>query len=589
MTTDLKADHSETTVDCSLQELQEQLDKNLKLCLSQKRAGSVGPELRQEIKHIVQKYPEGLSISKLPILYKQYTGKDLPFRDLGFMSVLDLVGSLGDMLHFENTMDQQAMTLFDAEIKSKEKVIEPNFLHADILSSWSTSTEKREPLKPLMVKVSNAEENQMWKLLDIEGSGTVPDIPPDAVRKQKLHCLPRMSRGFMISVFVENVTSPSEFYIRGYGKGTSEKLEDMMLEMRRCYSHEFVSNRYKIPADFVLVGEVYTVCKPGDVWWYRVIVHSVINSEEVQVYYPDYGNVATVKRSWLRFLKACYMTLPAQALPASLAYMTPVQDHWPTEAIKVFQHFHIRGPVIGIAVQYMSDRLYLFLCDTSTDEDVYLHQLLIDRGFASMTQELGSCKIMKKCSSFVHYLVPSSEKPEDSFHEPSVSSENCTAELQKEQPQVQMKEETESEMPHLETVFTGEDVWDESCSFYGCTLTANCTVQPSSETKDVQHSVQSSHEKALDSKVKQDQQEGSILKKALDSKIEQEQKEGSVLKPITASVPNSDVAGLPSPIEEFYISLIKSRKSLQLFEAPNTAPSQRYLNDVNTAQKNYEL
>lgn len=41
------------------------------------------------------------------------------------------------------------------------------------------------------------------------------------------------------------------------------------------------------------------VCK----WWYRVIIHRVINDQEVEVFCADYGHLQIVQKSWLRFLK----------------------------------------------------------------------------------------------------------------------------------------------------------------------------------------------------------------------------------------------------------------------------------------------
>lgn len=38
-------------------------------------------------------------------------------------------------------------------------------------------------------------------------------------------------------------------------------------------------------------------------WWYRVVIHRVVSEQEVEVFYPDYGNVGIVRKSWLRFLK----------------------------------------------------------------------------------------------------------------------------------------------------------------------------------------------------------------------------------------------------------------------------------------------
>uniref|UniRef100_A0A8C5R4Q6 Tudor domain-containing protein 5 n=1 Tax=Leptobrachium leishanense TaxID=445787 RepID=A0A8C5R4Q6_9ANUR len=319
------------------------------------------------------------------------TGKELPYKELGFMSVMELVGSLGDMLHLESTNDGKDWQIYDIETKG---------------SSWG----------PLELQLPSSDEHE---------------IPPDAVRRQKLHCLPRMKRGFMIGVFIENITSPSEFYVRCYGKDTSEKLEDMMIEMRRCYSAESVSSRYMVPEDCVSVGEIYSLRAEGDVWWYRVIVHDVVNAEDVTVFYPDFGNVSTVKRSLLRFLKQCYMKLPAQALPSCLAFVTPVEEVWSTRAIKRFQQNCSSGPLVGLVLQYVVDILYLFLCDTSSVEDVYLHQLLTAHGLAHDGQEPGFYKVSNFliCNPFMRYLKQSPIQPPEECPGDPAQSDSVPDEL----------------------------------------------------------------------------------------------------------------------------------------------------------------
>ncbi|XP_063795881.1 tudor domain-containing protein 5 isoform X2 [Pseudophryne corroboree] len=532
---------------CSLQWLEEKLDKDLKLCLSQKRtAGVFSPDLRRDIKHVVNQYSQGLPVSQLSGLYKQYTGKDLPFREMGFLSVLDLVGSLGDMLYLECTVDGQDWRIFDMEKKQKKDVTDSKVLSlVEPTSRWNSPIQKSECLKPQMIKISTTDASSSWRPLDVQLPVSQQEIPPDAVRKQKLRCLSHMKRGFVIGVFVENIISPSEFYIRCYSKDTSQKLEDMMIEMRCCYSSEHVSSRYVVPDDYISVGDIFAVCVPGDVWWYRVIVHLVISSTEIQVYYPDFGNVATVKRCWLRFLKACYMNLPAQAVPSSLAFVKPVEDQWSTEAIKSFQQHCTKGPLVGVVLQYVLDQLYLFLCDTSTEEDLYLHQQLINHRLGSTGQEPGFYKDLHKCNPFVHYLFKSIEKPQEDLQDDSMQTEKQTVKptvepINDQEALLQdisfqtVKEEAESEMPYLEAIPTGEDVWDENWSFSSNTMTLD-VLKP--------HSV-------------------NLDKNQEEEKPKEEQ--------VNDFVKANDLNLLSIPLEEFYISLIESRNTLEKCAVPNS-------------------
>lgn len=72
---------------------------------------------------------------------------------------------------------------------------------------------------------------------------------------------------------------------------------------RRCYSNQLVSDRYVMPEHFIQPGHLCCVRISEDKWWYRVVIHRVLGKQEVEVFYPDFGNIGTVQKSSLRFLK----------------------------------------------------------------------------------------------------------------------------------------------------------------------------------------------------------------------------------------------------------------------------------------------
>ncbi|KFP76555.1 Tudor domain-containing protein 5, partial [Apaloderma vittatum] len=117
-------------------------------------------------------------------------------------------------------------------------------------------------------------------------------------------------------------------------------------------------------------------------WWYRVIIHRVINDEKVEVFYADYGNLEIVRKSCLRFLKWCYLKLPAQAIPCSLAGVKPAENTWPNAATLLFEQLCGTNLLVGLVDEYVNGILHLFLCDTSTKEDVYFHTVLRSQGYA---------------------------------------------------------------------------------------------------------------------------------------------------------------------------------------------------------------
>ena len=42
---------------------------------------------------------------------------------------------------------------------------------------------------------------------------------------------------------------------------------------------------------------------PRNMWFYRVVVHRVLSDTQVEVYYVDFGDLTSVDRASLKFLK----------------------------------------------------------------------------------------------------------------------------------------------------------------------------------------------------------------------------------------------------------------------------------------------
>ncbi|KAL2301458.1 hypothetical protein Nmel_010844 [Mimus melanotis] len=245
-----------------------------------------------------------------------------------------------------------------------------------------------------------------------------PEIPPDAVQDRSLCSLPPLKRRCLVGVIVEFVVSPSQFYIHICSTEASYKLQDLMFEMRHVYSHKVASDKYIMPESAVRPGQLccVMVCK----WWYRVIIHRVINDQEVEVFYADYGHLQIVQKSWLRFLKWHYLKLPAQAIPCSLAWVKPVEGTWSSAAILLFKHLCRFKELVGIVDEYVNGVLYLFLCDTSTKEDVYFHSVLRDMGYADVCGENIPSQEFEELNPSALYVQPSGEQGNPGVVEPDL-------------------------------------------------------------------------------------------------------------------------------------------------------------------------
>ncbi|KFO85769.1 Tudor domain-containing protein 5, partial [Buceros rhinoceros silvestris] len=152
-----------------------------------------------------------------------------------------------------------------------------------------------------------------------------------------------------------------------------------------------------LPDSSVRPGQL--CCIMVETWWYRVIIHRVLDGQQVEVFYADYGNLEVVPKSRLRFLKWCHSKLPAQAIPCSLAGVRAVEGTWSDAATLLFKELCGSKLLVGIVDEYVKGVLHLCLCDTSTEADVYLHRVLSDGGHADICEETVPSQVRREASA----------------------------------------------------------------------------------------------------------------------------------------------------------------------------------------------
>ncbi|XP_076797504.1 tudor domain-containing protein 5 isoform X2 [Arvicanthis niloticus] len=594
-----------------------QLESTFKSVIAQiGPGGTVDPDLKRKIKFVVSKFPQGLFISKLLGEFELIFKEQLSPKQLGFLNVTELVGALSDILRVEFSEEKQDLLVFDADLKPllpggplssvrNSCLVQPD--KKTDANSW-TSSPSRNSLSTVAVKTTTWDcpvknhkepEQKIYKKpnlvvkplqLQIETNKSqigmsVPnhDIPPDAVRAKKLCRLPPLDTSTLVGVFVEYIISPSQFYIRIYSRDSSELLEDMMIEMRRCYSNQLVSDRYIMPEYFIQPGHLCCVRISEDKWWYRVIIHRILGKKEVEVFYPDFGNIGTVQKSSLRFLKCCYTKLPAQAIPCSLAWVRPAEEQWTSKAILHFQKLCGLKPLVGVVDEYIDGILNIFLCDTSSNEDVYFHHVLRTEGHAIVCREnapskgfrdlnppalyTNSCSVpgdmvltelghpaQQHClnedreilqqpqqdindeKSISHLKPASRELLKDSKLSSLKTHKSCEEDpqwsiLQPKDPKEENEDEVPTGMPCLESVAIVDDIWDENW----LPLQAKMGKAGGAAS----YLFTSNH----------------VGKKQYQTRGEMTQKQPDLQYPLDSST-------LPK-LEEFYISLIKSQQSAE--------------------------
>ncbi|XP_061201595.1 tudor domain-containing protein 5 [Neopsephotus bourkii] len=368
-------------------------------------------------------------------------GRVFEYTQYGFFSMFEVLKSVSDIIVVEQTKAGSLLTLekhLASKIKKEEMPrgetrgetreemprveMPPLEPICEKENCYLTAEEKSEPVETQAVDLGDGlKQTQYLEQSLLDKLIMTPEIPPDAVQDRSLCSLPPLKRRCLVGVFVEVIVSPSQFYVHVCSRETSDKLQDMMADMRHCYSNKLVSDRYIMPESSVQPGQL--CCVMISKWWYRVIIHRVINDKDVEVFYPDYGNLEIVRKSWLRFLKWCYLKLPAQAIPCSLAWVKPVEGTWSNAATLLFKNLCSSKLLVGIVDEYVNGILHLFLCDTSTKEDVYFHCVLEDKGYADICGKNVPSEGFKELNPLALYVQPLEKWENAELVEPDLCSQ----------------------------------------------------------------------------------------------------------------------------------------------------------------------
>ncbi|XP_041334833.1 tudor domain-containing protein 5 [Pyrgilauda ruficollis] len=388
--------------------------------------------VKAELQDLLSSSP--LLLADLDKAFLRRFGRAFQYRQYGFLSVFEVLRSMSDSIVVEQTkagsllvlrkylaskIEQQEVPQGEAEEEEMPQT------SAAEMPSLEPTCETKSFCQAAALVDSEAVQTQAVDLGDhlkqhhgFEQFPPTPEIPPDAVQDRSLCSLPPLKRRCLVGVIVEFVVSPSQFYIHVCSTEASYKLQDLMFEMRHVYSHKVASDKYIMPESAVRPGQL--CCVMVSKWWYRVIIHRVINDQEVEVFYADYGHLQIVQKSWLRFLKWHYLKLPAQAIPCSLAWVKPVEGTWSSAAILLFKHLCRFKELVGIVDEYVDGVLYLFLCDTSTKEDVYFHSVLRDMGYADVCGENIPSQEFEELNPSALYVQPSEKQGNAEVVEPDL-------------------------------------------------------------------------------------------------------------------------------------------------------------------------
>uniref|UniRef100_A0A3P8WLX3 Tudor domain-containing protein 5 n=1 Tax=Cynoglossus semilaevis TaxID=244447 RepID=A0A3P8WLX3_CYNSE len=410
------------------QQCLQKLEEELHQCILE--AGVVS-SISEELKDKLQKVRLfQASYTFLYLTYKLF-GEELPLQQSGFFSVTELLSAMSNIFHLKPAEGDRGQDLRVTLIQGSHATLQEN--GSDVKQPHMKS-HFNSKISPWESKLQVDNENIMETItedLEIRKDPKIqkvvsPTVPLDAMQSQYLQPPTRHDARELVQVLVEHVESPGKFYIRFCNTEEAQAMEEMMIDMRRFYSCSDVAQRYHLPKRFIRQGQVCCV-SPVDLWFYRVVIHKTISPTEVQVYFVDYGDTTVVLSHQLMFLKFCYSVIPAQAVPSSLAAVKPSTGSWTDKATSSFHKLCCDRPLVGALDCYTGDVLQLFLCDTHTAEDVYVHTALILQGHAT------PCSCAESEALCVQFSPVSLYLGKGTFHLPELAEELTSTEQKRTQ------------------------------------------------------------------------------------------------------------------------------------------------------------
>eukprot|EP00794_Sanderia_malayensis_P000322 gene322-953_t len=215
--------------------------------------------------------------------------------------------------------------------------------------------------------------------------------------------------GQIMDVLVTHVVSPHEIYIQKF----DSPINEVHNELARIYTNKNNGGQ-KIP--FPYRNLVCAARFSEDKLWYRGQITHIYDNANVEVFYVDYGNSETTLCKDIRKLPDELLTVRKQAMLVKLKDVAPLNksEEWSKETNNFLNVTILNKPMVMIVKDIEGGVLIVELCDTSTEDDIYINNLLVQNNFALSTGQSSADKVVSyKQQAANNTLEPDSFQADD--------------------------------------------------------------------------------------------------------------------------------------------------------------------------------
>lgn len=240
------------------------------------------------------------------------------------------------------------------------------------------SREKSE-VKENQIKVDQSSSEEPPKVNEAKSISTNPEVISDSsfvIRNPKIK---RLFRKLMFEVHFTEIDSPSHFWFQ-YAEAS---LDLLMNNMQDYYStlaeDELYVNVKQMKVGLVVAAKVFDV-------WHRAKVAVEPNANgDALLFCVDFGTIAMVHVSNIRYLLKRFGEEPAKALRGSMVGVCPKEPEngWSYDALKAFTNLTNENKIFAsIRFHRATENIFELDMNDQIRSNVNIVEALIDQGFA---------------------------------------------------------------------------------------------------------------------------------------------------------------------------------------------------------------